>query len=329
MRHLLPVRFAAPTTAPISTPTTDTRATRRRGAAGKARAPRVIGLTVAAALLAAGGLTATNPAFAATLDTAGKALTTAAQSSPATLREITADAERTADEARDAIAEVSAVSAEIDASGLDVGVDSTIDTRELRDRVAQLDAIDVIPALLLPALSDEVSAHTQRVLGSVGALRVALSAAQVEAVAKAAAEQAAAQAAAEAAAAAAAQAQAEAEAAAAAARAAELAAAANTPEGAQAVAAEMAAAQYGWGADQFSCLQSLWTKESGWNYQAYNANGGATGIPQALPGNKMASAGADWQTNAVTQIAWGLGYISSVYGTPCSAWGHSQATDWY
>ena len=56
---------------------------------------------------------------------------------------------------------------------------------------------------------------------------------------------------------------------------------------------------------------------------------GATGIPQSLPGSKMASAGADWQSNATTQIRWGLGYIQSVYGTPCSAWGHSQATNWY
>ena len=106
-------------------------------------------------------------------------------------------------------------------------------------------------------------------------------------------------------------------------------AAANTPEGAKATARQMAAAKYGWGDGQFSCLESLWTKESGWNYQAYNASSGATGIPQSLPGNKMASAGADWQTNATTQIAWGLQYIASAYGTPCSAWGHSQATDWY
>ena len=104
---------------------------------------------------------------------------------------------------------------------------------------------------------------------------------------------------------------------------------ANTPEGAKATARSMASSQYGWGDDQFSCLESLWTKESGWNYQAYNASSGATGIPQSLPGNKMASAGADWQTNATTQIAWGLQYIASAYGTPCSAWGHSQATDWY
>ena len=91
----------------------------------------------------------------------------------------------------------------------------------------------------------------------------------------------------------------------------------------------MAAAQYGWGDGQFSCLESLWTKESGWNYQAYNSDGGATGIPQSLPGSKMASFGADWQTNAATQIAWGLDYIARSYGSPCAAWGHSQAVNWY
>jgi hypothetical protein len=86
---------------------------------------------------------------------------------------------------------------------------------------------------------------------------------------------------------------------------------------------------YGWGDDQFSCLVSLWNKESGWNYQAYNRSSGAYGIPQALPGSKMGSAGADWQTNPATQIAWGLGYIAGRYGSPCGAWSHSQSTGWY
>jgi hypothetical protein len=74
---------------------------------------------------------------------------------------------------------------------------------------------------------------------------------------------------------------------------------------------------------------SLWQKESGWNYQASNRSSGAYGIPQALPGSKMASAGADWQTNAGTQISWGLGYISSRYGNPCGAWAKSQSSGWY
>lgn len=175
-----------------------------------------------------------------------------------------------------------------------------------------------MPALLLPGATQDAAAETERVSRQVAELRDLLQAARAQeaaAQAQAAAQQAAAEAAA--------RAQAEAEAAAAA------LAAANTPEGARATARAMAAERYGWGEDQFSCLESLWTKESSWDYQAYNDSSGATGIPQSLPGDKMATAGADWQTNAATQIAWGLNYISSVYGTPCSAWGHSQATDWY
>ena len=82
-------------------------------------------------------------------------------------------------------------------------------------------------------------------------------------------------------------------------------------------------------ADQFSCLDSLWTKESDWRWDADNPSSSAYGIPQALPGSKMASAGADWRTNPETQIRWGLGYISQSYGTPCAAWRHSQANNWY
>jgi hypothetical protein len=79
---------------------------------------------------------------------------------------------------------------------------------------------------------------------------------------------------------------------------------------------------------QFSCLDDIWTRESGWRWNAANASG-AYGIPQALPGSKMASAGADWQTNPATQIKWGLGYIQSTYGTPCSAWSFWMANGWY
>lgn len=87
----------------------------------------------------------------------------------------------------------------------------------------------------------------------------------------------------------------------------------------------------GWGfsvSSQWGCLDSLWERESGWVYYAENASG-AYGIPQALPGSKMASAGPDWQTNATTQIKWGLGYIKSDYGTPCGAWDHEVADGWY
>ncbi|WP_448810071.1 aggregation-promoting factor C-terminal-like domain-containing protein [Agromyces bauzanensis] len=86
---------------------------------------------------------------------------------------------------------------------------------------------------------------------------------------------------------------------------------------------------YGWGSEQFRCLDLLWTRESGWRADAYNASSGAYGIPQSLPGSKMASAGADWRTNAATQIDWGLSYISARYGSPCGAWAHSEAYNWY
>lgn len=93
--------------------------------------------------------------------------------------------------------------------------------------------------------------------------------------------------------------------------------------------AKSLAAQRGWGDDQFACLDLLWMKESKWNATAENRSSGAYGIPQALPGSKMASAGADWRTNPATQITWGLGYIEGRYGTPCGAWSHSQAKGWY
>lgn len=86
---------------------------------------------------------------------------------------------------------------------------------------------------------------------------------------------------------------------------------------------------YGWGQDQFGCLVSLWNRESGWRADALNPSSGAYGIPQALPGDKLASAGADWRTNAATQINWGLSYIAGRYGSPCGAWDHSQRTGWY
>jgi hypothetical protein len=104
--------------------------------------------------------------------------------------------------------------------------------------------------------------------------------------------------------------------------------AAPDPGSAQDVAYGMVA-ERGWGEDEFSCLVALWNRESGWNVNAYNASSGAYGIPQSLPGDKMASHGSDWQTNPATQIAWGLDYISGRYGTPCGAWGHSESVGWY
>ena len=78
---------------------------------------------------------------------------------------------------------------------------------------------------------------------------------------------------------------------------------------------------------------SAWTgsggDESHWNHLARNHGSGAYGIPQALPGVKMRIAGRDWRSNAATQITWGLDYIGRRYGSPCAAWGHSEAAGWY
>jgi len=102
------------------------------------------------------------------------------------------------------------------------------------------------------------------------------------------------------------------------------------PAAAQAYA-RSAIGSYGWGSDQFSCLVSLWTQESGWRASALNASSGAYGIPQSLPANKMSVAGADWRTNAATQINWGLAYIHDAYGSPCGAWNHEMSVNphWY
>ncbi|MGH3506100.1 MAG: lytic transglycosylase domain-containing protein, partial [Nocardioidaceae bacterium] len=88
-------------------------------------------------------------------------------------------------------------------------------------------------------------------------------------------------------------------------------------------------ADYGWGMDEFSCLDSLYVSESNWDHTATNPYSGAYGIPQSLPAEKMVSAGADWRTNPATQIEWGLDYIRSSYGTPCSAWSFKQGNNWY
>ncbi|WP_438291975.1 transglycosylase SLT domain-containing protein [Streptomyces sp. HUAS TT7] len=80
---------------------------------------------------------------------------------------------------------------------------------------------------------------------------------------------------------------------------------------------------------QFQCFSNIVNNESSWNFQATNAGSGAYGLVQALPGNKMASAGDDWQTNPATQIKWGLGYMNERYGSPCGAWSFWQAHSWY
>jgi hypothetical protein len=103
----------------------------------------------------------------------------------------------------------------------------------------------------------------------------------------------------------------------------------SAPSGSPQQIAEQMLSQFGWSSSQFSCLQPLWALESGWNIYASNPGSGAYGIPQALPGSKMASAGPDWQSNAATQIRWGLSYIQGTYGSPCAAWSHEEADGWY
>lgn len=201
--------------------------------------------------------------------------------------------------ARTALTDAAVTVLDARGSGLDLGPEGAAidEATALQDTMERLATAESDSGLLLPVLMTTVSTQTATVAAQTGDLRARLDAAVAE---KAAADAAAA-----------------------------AIAAANTPEGAKVAAQQIAADEFGWGGDQFSCLSSLWQKESSWNYQAYNASSGATGIPQALPGSKMASAGSDWQTNALTQIRWGLDYIQRAYGSPCAAWGHSQATNWY
>ncbi len=87
--------------------------------------------------------------------------------------------------------------------------------------------------------------------------------------------------------------------------------------------------QFGFGIDQMACLVPMWNKESGWNPKAKNPGSGAYGIPQALPASKMAVYGADYLTNAVPQIKWGISYTKSKYGSPCAAWSYWQGHGYY
>ncbi len=288
-----------------------------------ARRPR---RRVSAALVAGGaalgillttGFVSASPSLASAATVApqaGFALTSAATptAAPEAVATIASDAQSALTSARAAVEAAAALSSDIRAEGLDLGVeDTSIETESLRAAIAGLSDLDIMPALLLPEATVEAETETAVVKARVADLADRLQQAREK---KAAEEEAARKAAEE---------KRKAE------EAARALAAGNTVEGAKATAASLAASQYGWGADQFSCLDSLWTKESGWNYQAYTPSSGATGIPQSLPGSKMATAGADWQTNATTQIQWGLGYIAAAYGSPCAAWSHSVATDWY
>ena len=104
---------------------------------------------------------------------------------------------------------------------------------------------------------------------------------------------------------------------------------ARTPLGAKKVAKSILLNEYGFSEKEYKCLNSLWTKESNWNYKARNKNSGAHGIPQALPASKMNVVSTDWRTNPVTQIRWGLRYISIRYETPCKALAKHKRSNYY
>lgn len=268
----------------------------------RARADAAVAFGAALGIVVLAGITAASAtADVGTADQRTPAMVTVLSSAAIPgaepIHAITADATATLDAARAALADATQVVADVAASELDLGAGSTtIDVARIRESITRLEPLDALPLLFLPGMTDDAAVETERVAAQTAALRDRLDAA----IAKKAAEEAAAQA----------------------------AAAANTPDGAKATARQLGA-ERGWGGDQFSCLDALWNRESNWNYQAANSSSGAFGIPQALPGSKMASAGADWQTNAATQVRWGLDYIARAYGTPCNAWSHSQATGWY
>jgi hypothetical protein len=104
---------------------------------------------------------------------------------------------------------------------------------------------------------------------------------------------------------------------------------ARTTAGAKFVATKLNALTYFWNASEMSCLNSLWSRESHWNFKARNYRSGAYGIPQANPGTKMASAGRDWRSNPITQIKWGMSYVNARYGSPCGALTQSNHLGWY
>ena len=95
------------------------------------------------------------------------------------------------------------------------------------------------------------------------------------------------------------------------------------------IARQLMANTYGWGNAQFQCFDNIIMHESKWSITATNPSSGAYGIPQALPGSKMATAGADWKTNPATQIKWALSYVKARYSTPCGAWSFKSAHGWY
>lgn len=325
-----------------STPSSNRRE-RRRASRRLRRRPALAAGTLALGVLATAALTGTAPlpsAATTSADLSSATFQLASFSTPAvSSAPETVQARSVAAAAAASLESATVVQTDIAASGLDIGRPADIDTTALDAAADRLVAAQDLSPTFLPELAAAASEHSSAVDQRVAELRGSLDAA----VAKKQAEEAAEKARLEAEAAARAQAEEEARATASSSSGSSSSGSTprpappmasgggsgdNSPGGAQATARGMLAG-YGWGDDQFSCLVSLWNRESGWNYQAYNSSSGAFGIPQALPGSKMASAGGDWQTNAATQVSWGLGYISGRYGSPCGAWAKSQSVGWY
>lgn len=324
------------------TPSQPARRTRRLVERRARRRPVIVATATAACALTLVGFAGAVPVSYAEASAATPVIALASFTTPADVAAPPAEAatEAAATEARETIADAAAsvaaaesITADIAAAGLDIGVaDTTVETSELEEAADRLQVgLSSLPAPLLPDVTAGVGALAESIDEKVADLRGRLDAAIAEKQRKEAEEKA--------------RLEAEEKARQAAAAAASAPSSGggsyptapipsgngngdNSPAGAQAYAYSRLGA-YGWGGDQFGCLVSLWNKESGWNYLAYNRSSGAYGIPQALPGSKMGSAGADWQTNAATQVNWGLGYIAGRYGTPCGAWGHSQSVGWY
>lgn len=335
------------------TSSTPARRTRRLTERRTRRRPAIIATGVAAGVITIVGFAGAVPVSFADASGTSPAFVRASYTTPlhatpkATVTgtdAVTTDAQEAVTAAAAAVTSAQALTSDIAAAGLDLGVaDTTVDTSDLQQAADRLETgIDHLPDALLPDVTDNVTdlvtATNQQVASLRGSLDAAIAAeAQRQAEEKARQE-------------AEAKAKAEAEAKAAAAAATKSSSTKssssrsgsapsvpipsgngngdNSPAGAQAFAHSQFAGR-GWGDDQFGCLVALWNKESGWNYQAYNRGSGAYGIPQALPGSKMAAFGTDWATNATTQIKWGLDYIARGYGTPCGAWGHSESYNWY
>jgi hypothetical protein len=254
--------------------------------------------------------------------------------------EVADDAEAAIDKAETAIEKAEAAEKKVAKADVKVAGKKSIDTRPLEEHIDVLETVVEAPALLFPASAESAAADTDAVKKQTVSLLKRLDVAEKKKAAAEAAKRAAAKKKAEAEAAAA-RAAAEAESSSGSSGGSSGSGSSggvsggsaassgdNSVSGAKATARSLLG-NYGWGSDQFGCLEKLWQKESGWNYRAYNSSSGAYGIPQALPGSKMGSAGSDWKTSAATQIRWGLGYIDGRYGSPCGAWDHSTSVGWY